>query len=463
MTRVKWVGIVGLLIIAATNSRNSSHLRASAPDAFPPTTYNAIDLGTLGGGAYSFAHAMNDSSVVVGRSYTTAPLPLPFIWQNGVMTQLDLLPGATWGEANDINESGVVVGISRTPSSGDRPTLWVGGVPTELARPADGGAVAYGINEAGDVVGQADFQPFQRAALWQGGVLTNLGALPNGSRSEARAINNVGQIVGSSYSGDGRPHAVLWQNGTIVDLTPTAYSATAIAINDSGLVVGALMLSAGEQVNRAFYWQNGILTVIDPVVCSLCSLGSYARDVNEAGVIAIEAGTITNAPTAFLLFNGELTALPGTRGAATAVNNAGQAAGYLGNGHAILWDPDPVTTSLVANVAAGTFRGSASLSATLTVSSGAAVTGQTVTFSLFGATVGDAITDANGVATIGPVSLVGHAAATYPGGLQVSFDGTGQYLASSGEADLTITEPRQSSPGRRQPPSRTARRSAQGN
>ena len=82
----------------------------------------------------------------------------------------------------------------------------------------------------------------------------------------------------------------------------------------------------------------------------------------------------------------------------------GQAAGYLFDGHAMLWDPDSVTTNLVANAASGTFRGeriALRKKETLTVSGGAAISGQMVTFSLFGATVGDAITDANGVCDAG--------------------------------------------------------------
>ena len=100
---------------------------------------------------------------------------------------------------------------------------------------------------------------------------------------------------------NGRPHAVLWQNGTIIDLTPGAYTATAYTINDSGLVVGAISSSSDSGSYRAFYWQNGVLTVIDPSVCPLCGSGSLARDVNQAGVIAIESGTTTNAKTANLL------------------------------------------------------------------------------------------------------------------------------------------------------------------
>src|SRR5687767_10435552 len=48
-----------------------------------------------------------------------------------------------------------------------------------------------------------------------------LGALPGGTWSRAVAINNRGQIAGVSGSASGTPHAVLWDNGTIIDLDPS--------------------------------------------------------------------------------------------------------------------------------------------------------------------------------------------------------------------------------------------------
>src|SRR5579871_5745713 len=55
--------------------------------------------------------------------------------------------------------------------------------------------------------------------------IANLGTLPKGDYSSARAINNRGQIVGLSSTGDTivsgllrDTRAVLWQNGTVIDL-----------------------------------------------------------------------------------------------------------------------------------------------------------------------------------------------------------------------------------------------------
>jgi probable HAF family extracellular repeat protein len=48
-----------------------------------------------------------------------------------------------------------------------------------------------------------------------------LAAFPGGTWSQALAINNRGQIVGASGSASGVSHAVLWENGSIIDLDPT--------------------------------------------------------------------------------------------------------------------------------------------------------------------------------------------------------------------------------------------------
>ena len=40
--------------------------------------------------------------------------------------------------------------------------------------------------------------------------MVDLGALPGGTRSSNTAINNAGQIVGTSYNAASQPHAVIW-------------------------------------------------------------------------------------------------------------------------------------------------------------------------------------------------------------------------------------------------------------
>jgi probable HAF family extracellular repeat protein len=71
--------------------------------------------------------------------------------------------------------------------------------------------------------------------------------LPGGRSSAAVAINDRGQIVGSTDTGRStdaiRPF--LWQNGQLRDLGSLGGSARAVAINNHGQIVG-WSLRAGE-------------------------------------------------------------------------------------------------------------------------------------------------------------------------------------------------------------------------
>jgi probable HAF family extracellular repeat protein len=61
---------------------------------------------------------------------------------------------------------------------------------------------AYGINDAGQVVGSSDgimgYSIFDVATEWSNGSVINLGSLPGSAYSEAHGINNAGQVVGVS-------------------------------------------------------------------------------------------------------------------------------------------------------------------------------------------------------------------------------------------------------------------------
>ena len=95
-------------------------------------------------------------------------------------------------------------------------------VCTDLGTLGGGNSRAYGINDAGQVVGQSyTASGEERAFLWQAGVMTDLGTL-GGDYSEACAINNAGQVVGQSNNGAFgdyyRCDAFLWQYGVMTDL-----------------------------------------------------------------------------------------------------------------------------------------------------------------------------------------------------------------------------------------------------
>jgi probable HAF family extracellular repeat protein len=113
--------------------------------------------------------------------------------------------------------------------------LWQSGKTTLLAS----GGIAYGVNDSGQVVGST--QGPNHATLWINGTATDLGTL-GGANSDARAINSLGQIVGSSNT-TGGTDAFIYLNGSMIDLNkqifdPNWQLISATGINDAGQIIG---------------------------------------------------------------------------------------------------------------------------------------------------------------------------------------------------------------------------------
>lgn len=113
-------------------------------------TYNIIGLGTLGGSSSS-ASGINDSGQVVGSSYVAGNVGLhPFLYSNGVMTDI----GTSGGAALGINNNGQVVGYSNTVAGFEHAFLYSNGAMTDLNTLDSLTSIAYGINNSGQVVGK---------------------------------------------------------------------------------------------------------------------------------------------------------------------------------------------------------------------------------------------------------------------------------------------------------------------
>jgi probable HAF family extracellular repeat protein len=105
------------------------------------------DLGTLPGDTYSEALGINEAGQIVGESFS-ASSARAFIWQNGIMTDLNTLIPPSSGlyllYANDINDEGVIAGgacVLVSGGCGSSVPAYMA-TPTGSQRRASGHAVA---------------------------------------------------------------------------------------------------------------------------------------------------------------------------------------------------------------------------------------------------------------------------------------------------------------------------------
>jgi probable HAF family extracellular repeat protein len=118
------------------------------------------DLGTLGGTS-SYAYHINELGQATGILIDTAGAAHAFIWENGVMTRLDMSGNIQSSAPFDINDKGQVVGNATNVTGHSRGFVWQNGALTFL-----GTGIPYDINNNGQSVGYTTQRGQAIAALW---------------------------------------------------------------------------------------------------------------------------------------------------------------------------------------------------------------------------------------------------------------------------------------------------------
>jgi probable HAF family extracellular repeat protein len=347
--------------------------------------YSIVDLGTLGGTS-SFGLDVNNNRQVSGNAQTPTGQPSPrlnaFIWSSpGPMTNLGVLPGSNnFSRGYAINDSGVVVGESDNDSS--RAFVYSAGAMTGLTRLAGDNdrGVAHDINNAGVIVGISSNGTVSRPTMWvfNGStyVPSDLGTIAGTPTATGRAwaINQNGVAAGLSTNLLGTSQATLWDGGAITNLTSlgdgTRFS-QAFGLNDNNVVVGSSLTgqtvgqligtTSTTPITRGFVWDSGVITELTPF--NLYAPGntgpttnyhSVAMDINNAGLIVGNSQRIAGLPAVATLWQGGVpidlnTLLPPGSGwnllSAEGINNRGDIVGYGtigGQTHAFLLTvPEP--------------------------------------------------------------------------------------------------------------------------
>jgi len=198
-------------------------------------------------------------------------------------TQIDV-PGASSTQAFGINDAGQIVG-GFADSTGGHGFLFTGGSFTQIDVPGASVTQAQGINDAGQIVGAFnDSTGAFHGFLDTGGSFTPID-VPGASSTQAFGINDAGQIVGSFFDPSTGGHGFFTTNtgGSFTQIdVPGALRTQALDINDAGQIVG--FFDAREDLGfstHGFLDTGGSFTQIDVPGAGF----TVAFGINDAGQI----------------------------------------------------------------------------------------------------------------------------------------------------------------------------------
>jgi probable HAF family extracellular repeat protein len=233
------------------------------------------------GGINRSGQIVGGSDTSSGASHAFLWTPTTPNATSGAMADLGTVSGTTSSGASGINDTGQIVGSSSGGSSSiaSAAFLYSGGRMIDLGH-LGGSSVqensgASGLNNLGQVVGGSSTGSATHAFLWipttangTSGTMIDLGSLSlfgASGNSTAYGINSAGQVVGESYSvTTGPPHAFVWTpstangaSGTLIDLNTLIGSSTivlenATGINDQGQIVGYGTYKSNSSYEHAF-------------------------------------------------------------------------------------------------------------------------------------------------------------------------------------------------------------------
>jgi probable HAF family extracellular repeat protein len=300
----------------------------AAPDAagVPIAAYRVVDLGTLPGGSFSAALAVNERVEVAGQSDGRAVM-----WRGGRIIDLGT-PAGTGSVALDISELGEVVGY-RQVGDGFRAFRWQAGELVDLVPlPGDTSSFALAVNDRGEVVGFGD--PSSRPVRWRpDGTAVDLSATTKLLRVDD--LDNNGRLAGE-FSPDGANTIPVLVQGSRATVLSNRSGATS-GINDRAEVTGFFF----DGSRGSFTWAGGQLTEIPKLPGSGAM---QAQAINNRGSVV----GFSDVAGGFLWDGTTLQLLPGLAGNPTAaqdINDRGQIAGSSGgappnpNPHAVLLLP----------------------------------------------------------------------------------------------------------------------------
>jgi probable HAF family extracellular repeat protein len=273
------------------------------------------------GGGGSFAYGINARGVVVGGADDGVinprnghPYDHAVRWDESGIVRLPELDGhASW--ANFITDAGIIVGYANNGVADpyayarlqNRAVLWRGGVLEQLGTLGGSNSAALAANRCHDacarerlvVIGTSSLDnqpsppfglPATDAFVWSDGVMTDLGGL-GGGFSIPTAVNCRGEVSVIAFDASNQHYqSFVWSDGHRRLLTPLGgHFVEANTLNDDGVAVGGVS-DASDQNSLAAVWDGAGQGRLIGVVGG--DTGSMAFGINSRGVVVGGSGNV---------------------------------------------------------------------------------------------------------------------------------------------------------------------------
>ena len=304
--------------------------------------------------------------VVAGLAALMAALPalsaraglINTVASNGyVFTNFDvpLGNGAVSTNVNGISNTGQVVGVTFDQNM-NLLTSFVGTPPGSFTALAGvtGGAMAFGVNGAGTVVGGAP------AFMISGGTYSPLATPPGATSETAFGINDNGQVVGQYTNAGGQSPGFLLSGGSFTTINAPSGPdvVNAQGVNDKGLVVGFYVGNDGQDHGFTFDSSKSSgstatgVPVADPVIPPVAGepgatfVFSQILGINDQGIAVGYYGDSTGSQHGFFYntSTGKYTFLDDPSAAfsngveitqITGITNSGEIAGFYSDANGV--------------------------------------------------------------------------------------------------------------------------------
>jgi uncharacterized membrane protein len=173
-------------------------------------------------------------------------------------------PANSFPTTEALTDTGAIVGTFLTPTRHSSGYLLYQGKLTTFMFPGSTDTSAHDMSRTGTIVGEYNTGPAERAFMVRSGGFRQIKipGFPN-VPAVAHGVNDNGDVVGEFVSN--AQFGFLLHNGKLTILSfPGAQGGTVPkSINDQGVIVGFYLLGP-EETTRGFMWKNGVFSNLNP-------------------------------------------------------------------------------------------------------------------------------------------------------------------------------------------------------